>query len=131
MVKPEELDPQAMAVKMNKKITAGPPSALAFPMVLKIPAPTMAAIPKAVKSLVVKCFPSEWCPSASFFSTCFSISWTVFFLNKSMNAIEYVWYKNFDKWQTNIKKEMKYKEESANISLANKQIVNYNQKLCL
>jgi hypothetical protein len=29
---------------MNKKITAGPPSALAFPIVLNIPAPTIAAI---------------------------------------------------------------------------------------
>ena len=44
----------AIAVNRNKKITAGPPSKLAFPMVLKIPAPTIAAIPKAVKSLTPK-----------------------------------------------------------------------------
>ena len=63
-----------MAVKRNKKITAGPPSALAFPIVLNIPAPTMAAIPKAVKSLAVKCFPNAPCPSELFFSTCFRMS---------------------------------------------------------
>ena len=42
--------PQAIAVKTNNKITAGPPIKLAFPMVLKIPAPIMAAMPMAVKS---------------------------------------------------------------------------------
>jgi hypothetical protein len=46
-----------------------------------------------------------------------------------MNAIEFFWYKKFSKRQTNIKKEMKYGEVSLNISLANQQIVNYNQKL--
>ena len=40
-----------MAVKMKSKETAGPPLALAFPMVLNIPAPIIAAIAKAVKSL--------------------------------------------------------------------------------
>ena len=49
----------ATAVNRNKKITAGPPSELAFPIVLKIPAPIIAAIPKAVKSLAVKCLPNE------------------------------------------------------------------------
>jgi len=39
-----------MAVKTNKSDTAGPPLAAAFPMVLKIPAPMMAATPRAVKS---------------------------------------------------------------------------------
>ena len=37
-------------MKINRKTTAGPPAALALPMVLKIPAPIMAAIPKEVIS---------------------------------------------------------------------------------
>ena len=65
---------QAKAVNKKRKITAGPPSALALPIVLKIPAPTIAAIPNAVKSLAVKCLPKALCPSLSFCSTCFMIS---------------------------------------------------------
>lgn len=42
--------PQAMAVKIKRVTTAGPPLKLALPMVLKIPAPIMAAIPMAVRS---------------------------------------------------------------------------------
>ena len=41
---------QAMAVKTNSKDTAGPPLALALPIVLKIPAPIMAEMARAVKS---------------------------------------------------------------------------------
>jgi hypothetical protein len=46
-----------------------------------------------------------------------------------MNAIEFFGYIFFNNSLTNIKKEMKYGEVSLNISLANQQIVNYNQKL--
>lgn len=46
--------PQAKAVKTNNKDTAGPPLAAAFPIVLKIPAPTMAATPKAVRSTTLR-----------------------------------------------------------------------------
>lgn len=42
--------PQAMAVKTKSNETAGPPLAAAFPMVLKIPAPIIAATPNAVRS---------------------------------------------------------------------------------
>ena len=45
---------QATAVKTNNSETAGPPAALALPMVLKIPAPTIPAIPKKVKSRKVR-----------------------------------------------------------------------------
>lgn len=37
----------------------------------------------------------------------------------------------FNMSQTNIKKELKYGEDLVNISLANQQIVNYNQKLLI
>ena len=45
-----------MAVKINKTDTAGPPLAAAVPMVLNIPAPIMAAIPSAVKSVTPRLF---------------------------------------------------------------------------
>jgi len=48
-----------MAVNKNRKITAGPPSELALPIVLNIPAPIIAAIPKAAKSFTPKCLPSD------------------------------------------------------------------------
>ncbi len=47
-------NPQAIAVKINNVTTAGPPLKLALPMVLKIPAPIIAAIPIAVRSLKPK-----------------------------------------------------------------------------
>jgi hypothetical protein len=54
--------PQAMAQMINKKITAGPPEKQAEPILLKLPAPMMAAIPKKVKSLTVntRCNPESW-----------------------------------------------------------------------
>lgn len=43
-------NPQAMAVNTKSNETAGPPLAAALPIVLKIPAPIIAATPKAVRS---------------------------------------------------------------------------------
>jgi hypothetical protein len=40
-----------MDTKRKRRVTAGPPSKLARPMVLKIPAPIIAAMPNEVKSL--------------------------------------------------------------------------------
>ena len=62
---------------MNKKITAGPPSKLARPIVLKIPAPTIAAIPKPVKSRT----PKVLFIVAVFFADSAKMDSTVFFLN--------------------------------------------------
>ena len=45
---------QAKAVKTKSNDTAGPPLAAALPMVLKIPAPTMAATPNAVRSRTLR-----------------------------------------------------------------------------
>lgn len=42
--------PQAIAVNTKSNETAGPPLAAALPIVLKIPAPIIAATPKAVRS---------------------------------------------------------------------------------
>ena len=41
-------------MKTNSKATAGPPEAAALPMVAKIPEPTIAAIPRAVRSNTVR-----------------------------------------------------------------------------
>ncbi|MNY50719.1 hypothetical protein D3C86_1862470 [compost metagenome] len=75
-------------MKMNKKITAGPPSNDAFPIVLNIPAPTIAAIPNDVKSLTlnVRCNdPSSWpwspCPAW----VSFKMDSTDFFLKRFFN----------------------------------------------
>ncbi len=46
-------------MKINKKITAGPPEKQALPMVEKMPAPITAAMPKDVKSITVRFFLSE------------------------------------------------------------------------
>lgn len=43
-------NPQAIAVNTKSNETAGPPLAAAFPIVLKIPAPIIAATPRAVRS---------------------------------------------------------------------------------
>ena len=43
--------PHAKAVKTKSNETAGPPLAAALPIVLNIPAPTMAATPNAVRSI--------------------------------------------------------------------------------
>lgn len=72
---------------MNKKITAGPPFELASPIVEKIPAPMIAAIPKAVKSLTFKCLPSDACPSNWACSLAFNISATFFFLNNELSCM--------------------------------------------
>jgi hypothetical protein len=45
---------QAMPVKMNNKITPGPPLKIAPPKLLKLPAPNMAAMPKKVRSRALK-----------------------------------------------------------------------------
>src|SRR5690606_5231593 len=69
----------AKAVNKNKKITAGPPSKLALPIVLKTPAPTIAAIPKKTKSFWLRYLPKL---SLDFFllSNSCKISGTDFFL---------------------------------------------------
>ena len=58
--------PQATAQMINKNTTAGPPEKQAEPILLKLPAPIMAAIPKKVKSLTVntRCKPAL-CPPSS------------------------------------------------------------------
>lgn len=78
--------PQAIAVNKNKKITPGPPSALACPMVLNIPAPIMAAIPNAVRILYTKCFDKPF-PSFSVASSLAFVRFAQPFFFEIMNQI--------------------------------------------
>jgi len=60
-----------METNRKSKVTAGPPSKLARPMVLKIHAPIMAAMPNEVKSLTPKILfsPDSPCESSLCFKT--------------------------------------------------------------
>ena len=74
-------NPQAMAVKIKRKMTAGPPLLAAWPMVEKIPAPTIAAIPRAVKSLALKVLDKEDSPKIKGTS---GLIWSIDFFLKSL-----------------------------------------------